>query len=929
MATAVIGRDHELGAIRAFFERLEDGPAVVVLSGEAGIGKTILWEAGLAAANSQLVLAHRSVEAESALPFIGLSDLLTPVIDDVAPSLAPPRRDALEAALLLSEPGEAGVNPAAVGLAVADALKLLALERPVVLAVDDLHWLDSSSAAVLQVALRRLGEEPVGFMATLRNAPEVIAPFDLERSFPEQRLRRLTVGPLSIGGIHHLLKERLELELSRPALVRVREATGGNPFFALELGRELMRANATPQAGTQMPLPDTLAKLLRRRLDGIGQDARDVLLTVAALPRPTVEVVSAAHSKRGGSLDALEAASRDGILERQGSRLRFTHPLFAAACYEDAPISKRRAVHGLLAGVVQDQDERARHLALATDRPGSRVAVDLEVAAWRAEARGAIAAAELWDLSAQRTPPREARTRRRRQLRAAQLQFRSGDPERGTALAEQLLADVPPGAERADVLFELAGVRRAPLPTLVARFEEALAAAEGDDARSARILSVLSSYRSAYDLRRGLADARAALAGAERAGDLGSVAQTIARVGYAETFGLEITDGLLERGIELETDLAGTGPSFVFYNSPRAMLGLRLMFRDDVDRARTILEEREAELAATGSEATRAFALFHLIVLEWLASRWSVALAHASTAIELTEQVHDELVRAWVLHAAALVRADLGHADEARRDAEEALTISRSFSDEVGAISSQGALGHLELALGNPTGAVGYLRELPARLVSMGWNEPSTAVWPDTIEALISVGELAPARSYLEQYEERARRASRRSLASSQRSAGLLAAAEGDTAAAVDAFEQSLRELRQLPYASERARTLLALGSVRRQTRQKRLAREALDESLAIFEDLGARLWAERARAELARVSGRRSASSDLTETERRIAEFAAEGRPNKEIAATLFISVRTVEQHLTHVYRKLGLHSRAELAHRLTRAAGSEAVKT
>ncbi|MET1018442.1 MAG: ATP-binding protein, partial [Microterricola sp.] len=272
MATAVIGRDQELGAIQAFVDRLREGPAVLVLSGEAGIGKTILWEAGVTAAGSQLVLAHRSVEAESALPFIGLSDLLTPVFDDVAPSLASPRRHALEVALLLSEPGDASVNPGAVGLAVADALKRLALESPVVLAIDDLHWLDSSSAAVLQVALRRLSEERVGFMATLRDGPEAIAPFDLERSFPEKRLSRLALGPLSIAGVHHLLKERLELELSRPALVRVREATGGNPLFALELGRELMRTNAVLPADTRMTLPDSLARLLRHRLDGLGQD---------------------------------------------------------------------------------------------------------------------------------------------------------------------------------------------------------------------------------------------------------------------------------------------------------------------------------------------------------------------------------------------------------------------------------------------------------------------------------------------------------------------------------------------------------------------------------------------------------------------------------------------------------------------------------
>ena len=205
--TGVIGREEELGSIEAFLARVEDGPSALVLSGEPGIGKTILWEAGVADGERRLsrVLAHRSVEAEASLSFTGLSDLLAPVFQEVAPSLAPLRRRALEVALLLAEPGNAAHDPRAIGLALLDVLRMLAEREPVVVALDDLQWLDPSSARVLQIALRRLRDEHVGLLATVRTTPDTTVPVELDRAFPADRLARLPVGPLSLGALHHLL----------------------------------------------------------------------------------------------------------------------------------------------------------------------------------------------------------------------------------------------------------------------------------------------------------------------------------------------------------------------------------------------------------------------------------------------------------------------------------------------------------------------------------------------------------------------------------------------------------------------------------------------------------------------------------------------------------------------------------------------------
>jgi DNA-binding CsgD family transcriptional regulator len=273
------------------------------------------------------------------------------------------------------------------------------------------------------------------------------------------------------------------------------------------------------------------------------------------------------------------------------------------------------------------------------------------------------------------------------------------------------------------------------------------------------------------------------------------------------------------------------------------------------------------------------------------------------------------------------VEAHLGRVEEARAKAAEALDKSRAASSVITAIESLGVLGHLDLSLGDVGAAAHSLRELPARLVSLGWNDPSSPLWPDAIEALIRDGDLELARVYLEQYEDRAQRASRRSVTCAARCRGLLTAAEGDVPAAFESLERALYELEGLPYPFERARTLLALGQVCRHARRRRAGREALEQALAMFEELEARLWVEQARSELKRISGRPARSQQLTETEQRVASLAGQGLSNKEIAATLFMSVHTVEAHLTRVYRKLGIRSRAALAHRLA-ASTADAAK-
>jgi DNA-binding NarL/FixJ family response regulator len=265
----------------------------------------------------------------------------------------------------------------------------------------------------------------------------------------------------------------------------------------------------------------------------------------------------------------------------------------------------------------------------------------------------------------------------------------------------------------------------------------------------------------------------------------------------------------------------------------------------------------------------------------------------------------------------ALLEADLGLVDEARASANEGIAHSQQSSFEIWSIMITGVLGRLELALGNLESAGAYLRELPARFLAGGVNDPTAPLWADAIETLIALAELEQACAYLEPYESNAQRSgSALARAGAARCRGLILAAQGDPAAGIAALEASVADA--APFPLERGRTLLCIGTVRRQAQQKRSAREALEHALAIFDELGARLWAEKARAELERIGGRPRPSEELTATERRVAELAAQDRSNKEIAAELYMGVSTVEAHLTRAYRKLGIRSRAGLAARI-----------
>jgi AAA ATPase domain len=513
----VIGREEELDRINGFLDSVDEGSAALVLEGEAGIGKTTLWLAGVEAASSRAscVLAARPAEAEQDLAHAGLGDLLEGVLDDVLPALPPPRRRALEVALLLAEADQPAPDASALAVALQTVLEALTQAGPVVIAIDDIQWLHRSSARALEFALRRLRQDPVLVLLAYRAGPQP-EPVPIERVLPPELLQRVPVTPLSLGAIQRLVRARLGRTFARPTLRRLYDASAGNPFFALELARSL-RAGEDP--AEPLRVPKTLEDLVHDRLEALPDATRRALLTVAALGKPTVTLARAA----GAGDEALEPDYSARVIERVRDEIRFEHPLLASAVYGGARDEERRRVHRRLADVVEEPVSRARHLALGSSAPDTHVADELEDAIVLARARGAIAAAaDLGELAVRATPPEARDDAHRRMLLAGRDYFAAGDPIRARALTHELLENVGPGPRRAEALALLGelDLQSGRVWAGIQRLEQALR--EADDLPA---LQVQIHQRLAWVVRfnRSLAEAephvRTALELAERLGD--------------------------------------------------------------------------------------------------------------------------------------------------------------------------------------------------------------------------------------------------------------------------------------------------------------------------------------------------------------------------------------------------------------------------
>jgi DNA-binding CsgD family transcriptional regulator len=890
----LLGRERECERLRRLIGDARRGRSgVLVVRGAPGVGKTALLDYLVQEAQGFQVLHVLGLASEQELPYSGLHALLRPVVPLTA-QIPEVQARALRIALAL-ESGSPDRFVAAAGV-----LSLLAegAERgPVLVAVDDAHWLDPASRDALLFAARRLGAESIALVLVVRDG-------DADR-IEEQRFEELEIRPLGEDDALALLRERWGASLDLAVARRLAAATGGNPLALVEVAQLLSedeRQGRVP-LGETLPVPDAVARAVRRRLADVPPSTRRALLALAADEL---------------ALDLLEPAELDpakavGLIRMDGRTTGFVHPLFRAAIYDVAGEDERRAAHAwlaeALAGRADADDRRAWHLAAAASGPDEAAAAALEATAGRAEARGGSAArAAALERAAELSEAEAARGQRLRA--AANAAFLAGEPARALELIDRVLPGTDDPLVRADLVQQRVAIlawKGPPVPADLIEHEAALVL-QVDPERAAGLLAQLESAAIC-----GL-DARAFRRAADQIEPLlprlGAWWRPRSIGGVAEA---RMWNGETTRARELYAEML-KDPVAAATHGP-ALIQLELY-----EEARRALDASLEVGRRSGQPLRIAWTQACFGQLEQVLGRTPQAIAAATEALSLAEAMEVDAVAGMALVTLATIAARRGQGAECRRAAMRAEEIGVRLRDDHLRASAQLPLALLALGEGDHASAAALLQPVADRLAAGGIVDPSVVPCDaDLIESHVRLGDSAAARRLLDSFSARAEAARRPSAqAEAARCEGLRAAADDFDRW----FRAALDRHDLVPSGFARARTQLCYGERLRRARRRRDAREQLRAALAAFETGGDAAWAERARAELDATGEhvrRRdpTAPEQLTPQELQIALQVADGRTNREIAAAVFLSPKTVEYHLTHVYRKLGLHSRAELIRR------------
>jgi DNA-binding CsgD family transcriptional regulator/tetratricopeptide (TPR) repeat protein len=909
----LVGREEDLETLDGFLAALAAGAQALLVRGDPGIGKTSVWTAGCAraAAGGLLVLAVRGVEAEMPLGFAALGDLFEPVLDEID-ALADPHRQSLAVAIGREAAAGSAPDRLAVSRGFLAALRALAHETPLLLAIDDVQWLDPASRRVLTFALRRLGNERVGVFATLRGGAETRDPLDLRTAFAEGRFREFVLGPLSRGAISHLVRSRVG-GLTRALLVRLYDASAGNPMFALEFARRLPNSGAG-QHPLPLPLPPSLVELVRDRVATIPAEVKPLIELIAALDRPTVSLLAKAFENEEQVERLLDLAADCGVLTVTAHGVaRFTHPLLASAVYGGAPASRKRALHRQAATLVEDEEEHARHLALSTVTPQADVAALLEQAATHAATRGAPeAAADLAGEAVRLTPPAAALDSYQRTLARAGYLVEAGDVHGAQVLLEPLIDSRMPASVRSRALIARADCEFGDRTMLVDLLRRALQASGGEKEVSWHALIRYAQHGGwvSGDAETAVASAREALRLAKQLDAPLLLEQSALLLAYYEAAIGHMSAPSWARPV-IGTAVVQLPAWQVAHASP----GPPLMWAAELNAARNVFARQYDQLHQQGSVLKLPFLLLFMVELEWRAGNWALAQQYADEAIDILGSTGPAGVMV-ASYVRALLAASFGRVEEARLVASQAIAQAAAQRDNVAPIRNRWVLGFLELSHGDPARAWQSLEGVPEQLDQAGIRNPGMyPVLPDAVEALVGIGRLDQAESVLRTLEEQARSLEHRwAIPAAARASGLLLLARGATQAALAKLDAAMAGFAAIDHPVDLARSYLAAGSALRRLGERRRAAERIEAASEIFERLGATLWHERCANELRRARPRPRRDRELTATETRVAHLVARGRTNKEVAAELFTTVATVEAHLTRVYRKVGVRSRSEL---------------
>lgn len=915
VTSAPIGRELELDILSRRLSSTPDGPIGLLIQGEPGIGKTTVWRAVLTAAADRgwAILSSRPIDSDAALAFTGLRDLFDDA-DDVLPELPAPQRHALEQGLLLAHiEDEDPVDRRAVAAGVTSALKLLAGRGPLVIAIDDAQWLDGPSTRILAHAAARIGDLPIAFVHALRGTEAQGWPLQLDRSIPAGRLERLILGPLSEFALGSIIKGHLDKEHSRRTLARIQQASGGNPFYALEVAR-LLPADDRP--GPFLPLPQNLRILVADRISRLPVRSQQALLAIACSAAPTpalvLQVVDGRREQRQRALDRAEAA---GVVSLSGDRLGFTHPLIGATVYSSVAPAERRRMHRRLAEVVGGIEEQARHLALGTVEPDDVVAERLVLAAESAARRGAPdAAADLMEAARRLTPQDDADALANRAIRAADYHYHNGELELAQRLLHTLLRDGAASGHEADALRVLGEIRlyQESFVEAIGLFEQALGHAS-DRPLAAAVLESNLAFATVVggDFTRALAHAERALALAIRASASAVQGQAIAVAciaRYLSGYGLD--DASLDRAVALED---WSRPSVVQIR-PTLIAGTLYLYDGQLERSRETLERLRREVIERGLESDLAWVSSHLAWLGVLTGDLAGGQRHAEEALQGARRHGSRSTYAFSLGYAALVLAHLGRVDEASAAGRDAFRLGEETGFRISAVWAAQALGVLASAAGDAHAVHQILAEPTSLLEREGLVEAIRAPFlGDEIEALVELGSLDRAEGLLEMLDHTSRgRLWVRINVARGRSLLYTARRRIDEARAVIRAVLDDPGIDGLPI--EQGRCLLVLARVERRAKRRGAARVALLQAEAIFAGAGAELWLPRVRAELDRLGLAARQPGGLSASEERIARLAAGGATNREIAAQLLVSPKTVEASLARAYSKLAIRSRAQL---------------
>ncbi|MFJ9894586.1 AAA family ATPase [Streptomyces sp. NPDC091280] len=912
----VIGREDMFNAAR---DQLAGGGSVL-LHGPAGIGKsTVLRALGAEYGDAaRTVLRCSATESESHLPFLALADLLGLVLDEVSERLPAAQRTALESALTGRGESSLQRDGLALRLAVLSALRALAADGPVLVVADDLQWLDPASAELLGFAARRLGDTQVQMIFAVRTEGQEYDHY-LNASPPDTLAFRL--NPLSRAQVSTLLDDRGYTGLPRSTVREIHRTSGGNPLFALELGRALAENPTPPRPGEPLPVPTSLRALVLSRLDMLPAEARRTLLVASAGARPTVALLQTA-GRENAEAETAQAAEL-GLLatEPEGPAVRFAHPLISAALYAETPAQERRAAHAALSTAASDPIERARHLALATTGTDPEVAARLAEAATLARDRGAPSvAASLGLLAARHTPNEGAPGPDERRLQAAEDAITAGELDLARDIAREVLTRTSVPAERVRawiIVIDTAGHSMADVDAV---FPQALADA-GDDPRLLALVRYQLAWRALL-VEGDFAEARAETARsaelAALAGDRRTELLALSFQAQAETLmGHPDAPHTIKRALKEPQD-----PRVACHHNGAGSARFRwLVMSDQLPEARATITALLREVRRRGSVESEVHFLRGFAETELRSGHCGRALDLAREGLRLARDSGIGQTASAML--TALAEASGGDVEEALALAREAVEHAEEDGDQMYLSRALGALGYAQLVAGDAHGTVRSLRRVRELEQALKVTDPARGRWHgDLAEALVRVGETAEAQDVIDVTRERALRLGRESvLAVLDRAEALVRAAHGEHDAAVAQLTSVQDRLAKLGYGLEEARAAFALASLR--TGQP--GPTSYDEAARLFRRCRALPWLRQVdEAAVTRPPEPAPAPAPappaldgldgLASMERQVAALVMEGATNREIAARLFISVKTVEATLTRVYRKLGIRSRVDI---------------